>query len=121
MSLYQALLLDHYRNPASPRHAFPAYPCRSAHNPTCGDRLEMQLLIKDGIIENDVLRSGCAISQASASLHGIPHRKTPEETQRIGKDGLLALLGVDLSPNRLKCAAALAFETFTKALKSWHA
>ncbi len=119
MSLYQALILDHYRNPRHHGTLAEHTHAASAHNPTCGDRLEMQLLIKDGIIEDVMFSgSGCAISQASASLlTEFLIGKTPEEAQRVGKDGLLALLGVTLSPNRLKCAL-LSLETFTKALKS---
>ncbi len=116
-SLYQALILDHYRNPrhhgtlVQPTHA------ASAHNPTCGDRLEMQLLIKNGIIVDvKFLGSGCALSQASASLLTESLvGKTLEEAKQMGKDELLALLGVTLSPNRLKCAL-LSLETFTKTL-----
>jgi nitrogen fixation NifU-like protein len=116
-SLYQALILDHYRNPrhhgqlSAPTHA------AAAHNPTCGDRLEMQLRVKNGIIVDvKFLGSGCAISQAAASLLSESLvGKTLEEAKGVGKEELLALLGVTLSPNRLKCAL-LALETFTKTL-----
>jgi nitrogen fixation NifU-like protein len=118
-SLYQALILDHYRNPRHHGTLAKHTHAANAHNPTCGDRLEMQLLLKDGIIEDVMFSgSGCAISQASASLlTEFLIGKTPEEAKRIGKDDLLALLGVNLSPNRLKCAL-LSLETLTKALKS---
>jgi hypothetical protein len=61
----------------------------------------MQLLIKDGIIE-DVM-----FSPVQAVLfHRPPRRfsrsssseKLPRKQRQIGKDELLALLGVDLSP-----------------------
>ena len=119
MSLYQALILDHYRNPRHqgvlkmPTHA------AAAHNPTCGDRLEMQLLIKNGIIADVKFSgSGCAISQASASLLSEAiYGKTLEEATILGKKEILTLLGVSLSPNRLKCAL-LSLETLTKSLNS---
>ncbi len=77
----------------------------------------MQLLIKNGIIVDvKFLGSGCALSQASASLLTESLvGKTLEEAKQMGKDELLALLGVTLSPNRLKCAL-LSLETFTKTL-----
>jgi nitrogen fixation NifU-like protein len=119
MSLYQDLILDHYRNPRNqgvlkaPTHS------AGAHNPTCGDRLEMQLLVKNGIIADVKFSgSGCAISQASASLLSeFLKGKSLEEARTFGKDNLLALLGVTLSPNRLKCAL-LSLETFDKAVNS---
>lgn len=119
MSLYQDLILDHYRNPRhqgslnTPTHQ------ASAHNPTCGDKLEMQLLVKNDMIADVKFSgSGCAISQASASLlTEFVIGKTLTEVRALSKDDLLALLGVTLSPNRLKCAL-LSLETLSKALNS---
>ncbi|MBP5993482.1 MAG: SUF system NifU family Fe-S cluster assembly protein [Candidatus Moranbacteria bacterium] len=119
MSLYQDLILDHYRNPRNqgvlkaPTHR------AAANNPTCGDRLEMQLSVKNGIIADVKFSgSGCAISQASASLLSeFVKGKTIAEASTFDTDGLLALLGVSLSPNRLKCAL-LSLETFSKAVNS---
>lgn len=116
-SLYQALILDHYRNPRQHGTLATCTHTASAHNPTCGDRLEMQLLIKNDIIKDVMFSgSGCAISQASALLLSeFLIGKNLEEAKQIGKGELLTLLGVELSPNRLKCAL-LSLETFTKAL-----
>jgi len=119
MSLYQALILDHYRNPRcqgtlnTPTHA------AAAHNPTCGDRLEMQLLIKNDIIKDVKFSgSGCAISQASASiLSASLIGQTVLAASTKGKEEILALLGVTLSPNRLKCAL-LSLETLKKTLNN---
>ena len=39
------------------------------HNPSCGDDLTLQLNVEDGIIKDAAYTgSGCAISQASASM-----------------------------------------------------
>ncbi len=117
MSLYQALILDHYRNPRHHGHLTAPTHSASAHNPTCGDRLEMQLLVKDDIIADVKFSgSGCAISQASASLlTDALVGQTVTQASSFGKAEILTLLGVPLSPNRLKCAL-LSLETFTKAL-----
>lgn len=119
MSIYQDRILDHYRNPRhqgrikSPTHE------ATANNPTCGDRLEMQLSIKNGMIADVKFSgSGCAISQASASL--LCERlqgETLEKARAFGIDDILSLLGVPLSPNRLKCAL-LSLETFGKAVNN---
>ena len=62
--------------------------------------------------------SGCAISQASASLlssHFVG--KTVEEARNFTTENLLELLGIPLTPARLKCAL-LSLETLHKALAS---
>lgn len=119
MSLYQDLILDHYRNPRNQGVLKVPTHLATANNPTCGDRLEMQLSVKNGIISDVKFSgSGCAISQASASLLSeFVKGKTIAEASELGTDGLLGLLGVTLSPNRLKCAL-LSLETFSKALSN---
>jgi nitrogen fixation NifU-like protein len=75
-------------------------------NPLCGDRIRMDLAIKDGKIE-DVRFSGvgCAISQASASM--LCERivgLSLEDAKKIGREDVLEMLGIELGPVRLKCA-----------------
>ena len=119
MSLYQDLILDHYRNPRNQGVLKAPTHLAAANNPTCGDRLEMQLSVKNGIIADVKFSgSGCAISQASASLLSeFVKGKTIAGASALDTGGLLALLGVSLSPNRLKCAL-LSLETFSKAVNS---
>ncbi|MFZ1626311.1 MAG: SUF system NifU family Fe-S cluster assembly protein [Candidatus Moraniibacteriota bacterium] len=117
MSIYQDQILDHYRNPRhygsleAPTHR------AAAKNPTCGDALCMDLRIRHGTI-SDVrfTGSGCAISQASASLLSeYVHGKSVEEALTIEPAAVLELLGVALSPGRLKCGL-LSLETLKKSL-----
>ena len=119
MSIYQEIILDHYRNPRN--QGLLAVPTHfaSAKNPTCGDSLEMQLLTKDGIIEKVMFRgSGCAISQASASiLTEFLSGKSTEEAGKLTQEAFLKHLGIELSLTRRKCAL-LALDTFQKALNS---
>ena len=119
MSLYQDLILDHYRNPRNQGVLKAPTHLAAANNPTCGDRLEMQLSVKNGIIADVKFSgSGCAISQASASLLSeFVKGKTIAEASALDTGGLLALLGVSLSPIRLK-GALLSLETFSKAVNS---
>ena len=70
-SLYQDVILDHYRAPrnAEPLERFDA----DAHidNPFCGDEVDIQLRVGDGRVEAiSVSGRGCSISQSSASLMG---------------------------------------------------
>ncbi|NTW15751.1 MAG: SUF system NifU family Fe-S cluster assembly protein [Candidatus Moranbacteria bacterium] len=116
-SLYQAIILDHSRHPRNRGHL--DHPTRhsEAKNQTCGDSLSADLLIRDGIIEDIRFEGeGCAISQASASLLSEAVKGKPVAAALdMNTDDILALLGVELSPNRLKCAL-LSLETLKKAL-----
>jgi nitrogen fixation protein NifU and related proteins len=117
MSIYQDLILDHYRNPRNQKPVIAPTHQAVAHNPTCGDKLGMELRIEDNIIrEIGFIGSGCAISQASASLL-TEHTKgmLVEEALALDPEKTLQLLGVTLSPARLKCAL-LSLETLKKAL-----
>ena len=68
-SIYQDHILDHYRNPRNNGVIEGAGHSAESINPTCGDRLRMDILIEDGRIALAKFSGvGCAISQASASL-----------------------------------------------------
>jgi nitrogen fixation NifU-like protein len=86
-------------------------------NPLCGDRITLQLGVRDGVVERvGFTGRGCAISQASASLLTDEIKgKTVADAEAFRADDLLDLLGIDISPARLKCAM-LSHETLQKAL-----
>lgn len=117
MSLYQDQILDHYRNPRNfgsleePTHR------AEAKNPTCGDALHMDITIENGTIADVRFSgSGCAISQASASLlTEYVKGKQAEMALALEPKTVLGLLGVPLSPARLKCGL-LSLETLKKTL-----
>ena len=104
--LYRDYILEHYRRP----HNFGPIEDASAQyegsNPLCGDRITMQLRVRDGLVEAvGFTGRGCAISQASASLLTDEIKGKPlSEVAGIRADDLLDLLGIDISPARLKCA-----------------
>ena len=77
----------------------------------------MMLGIKDGVVSDVAFTGrGCAISQASASLLTDEIKgKTVEEVERMTPDNVLDLLGIDISPARLKCAL-LSLDTVAHAL-----
>ena len=110
--LYRQNILEHYQNPRN--FGTLERPDISAEdsNPLCGDEIRIDLLVKDGVIE-DVRFSGkgCSISRAAASMLTEEIRgKTLDEVKRIGKDDVLEMLGIELGPVRLKCAL-LALKT----------
>jgi len=124
-SLYQEIILDHYRNPhhAGLRDPFEA----EVHhvNPTCGDEVTLRVhLDGDTVADVSYDAEGCSISQASASVMadlviGRPvaealttHAAFLELMQGKGQvdpdedvleDGI-AFAGVAKFPARVKCA-----------------
>jgi len=115
--LYRDYILEHYRKP----HNFGVIEEPSATyegaNPLCGDRITMQLGVKDGVVEEiGFTGRGCAISQASASLLTDEVKGKPvEAVAGIEATDVLDLLGIDISPARLKCAM-LSFESLQHLL-----
>ncbi len=104
---YRENILDHNRNQRNRGILNPATVDHEAHNPLCGDRLRLTLQID----ENNRVTAvgwdgqGCAISQASASMLGEEILgKTLDEIRQIDKENIFELLGIHLSPNRIKCA-----------------
>jgi nitrogen fixation protein NifU and related proteins len=115
--LYRDYILEHYRHP----HNFGVLETPTASyegaNPLCGDRITMMLAVEDGIVKDVAFTGrGCAISQASASLLTDEIKGKPvAEVEKMTPDDLLDLIGVDISPARLKCAL-LSLDTVAHAL-----
>ena len=105
--MYTEVILDYYRNPKNfGTIENPDIQARDT-NPLCGDVIEMQLKLNgNGTIEQVRFSGkGCAISLAAASmLTENIEGKSLEEIQRIGKEDVLDMLGIQVSAVRLKCA-----------------
>ncbi|GAA3517147.1 SUF system NifU family Fe-S cluster assembly protein [Corynebacterium pilbarense] len=136
-SMYQEVILDHYKNPQHAGLREP-YEAEVHHvNPSCGDELTLRVhLSEDGSTVEDVSydAEGCSISQASTSVMaeeviGLPvdeamsklaafdemitSRGTVEgDAEKIG-DGV-AFAGVAKFPARVKCAL-LGWKAFQAA------
>ena len=104
--LYRDYILEHYRRPHNFGIVEDADASYEGANPLCGDRITLMLGVKDGIVDRvGFTGRGCAISQASASLLTDEIKGKPlTEVASIRADDLLDLLGIDISPARLKCA-----------------
>jgi nitrogen fixation protein NifU and related proteins len=115
--LYRDYILEHYRRP----HNFGVLEAPSAtfegSNPLCGDRITMQLTVKDGVVERvGFTGRGCAISQASASLLTDEIKGKPvADVAAFQAVDVLELLGIEISPARLKCAM-LSFDSLQHLL-----
>ena len=136
-ALYQEVLLDHYRRPRN-KGALPSATASAAgRNPLCGDEVNVAVQLDgDRIADVKFTGSGCAISQASASvMTQVVKGKTIAEAEAIfaqfhdlvtsGLRGqaadnaptgaLLAFGGVAKFPMRVKCAT-MSWHTLRQAL-----
>jgi nitrogen fixation NifU-like protein len=115
--LYRDYILEHYRRP----HNFGVIDEPTAtfegSNPLCGDRITMQLRVRGGVLDQVAFTGrGCAISQASASLLTDEVKGKPLDVAATFRaDDLLDLLGIEISPARMKCAM-LSLDTLQKAV-----
>jgi nitrogen fixation NifU-like protein len=116
--LYRDYILEHYRRPHNFGVLDNATVSQEGANPLCGDRITMQLLVRGGVIDGvGFTGRGCAISQASASLltDEIKGKKVDEVATMRAND-VLDMLGIEISPARMKCAL-LSLETLQGALE----
>lgn len=131
--LYQSVILDHNKRPRNRGKLPTATRVATGDNPTCGDNCTVYLRVEGGkIAEISFEGSGCAISQASASLMTTQLKgKSADEatatyqefsdivkTGKIGEDfnELAAFAGVHAFPARIKCAT-LSWHAALEALK----
>ncbi len=108
MDLYLDNIIDHGQNPRN--FGAPLDPADidfEDENPFCGDHLHLtvQLDADQRVTAVNWEGHGCTISQASASILGEEIiGKTLDELRHFDREALLDLLGIELSPTRLKCA-----------------
>lgn len=133
-SMYQEIILDHYRNPHH-RGLREPYDAEVHHvNPACGDEVTLRVRLEGtdgqarvGDVSYDV--TGCSISQASTSvMTDLVIGKTVKEAMAVGEEFLalmqsrggrspqpgspdeailedaVAFVGVSKYPARIKCA-----------------
>lgn len=135
-SLFQQLILEHYKNPRNRGELPDADAVIYMNNPTCGDEVHLQLKFDgDRVADARFMGHGCSISMASTSMMtGLLKGKTPEdalglaarftdlmhgdaEAARDKKLGdLRALAGVSKFPVRIKCAL-LGWNALEEVLK----
>ncbi len=134
-SLYQQLILEHYRNPRNKSELEEKSVEIHMANPVCGDEIRLQLRIEDDhIAEAKFVGQGCSISQAAVSMmttllegrslddaDALAKRFTEmmHGDESAAKDkslgDLRALQGVSKFPVRIKCAL-LGFDALQEAI-----
>lgn len=104
---YRELIIEHGQNMRNRGVLQPADIDYEDDNPLCGDRLRLTVqLDEEGRVKAVGWDGeGCIISQASASMLGEAMiGKTLEELRHFSKEDILQMLGIPLTPVRLKCA-----------------
>ncbi len=99
-------IMDHYRNPRYRGQLAAPTASHEELNPLCGDMIHIDVATADGTLADARFEGhGCAVSQASASmLLEEVVGKPLEEVAAFTRDDLFELIGVTLSPARMKCA-----------------
>ncbi|SFE21427.1 nitrogen fixation protein NifU [Paenibacillus catalpae] len=135
--LYRRVIMDHYKNPRNRGTLNTDAVTINLNNPTCGDRISLQLQVEDGkVIDAKFSGEGCSISLSSASMmteavKGKTYDEALELAERFsglmkGEDvefqeneDIEALSGVNKFPARIKCAT-LAWNALRKGIEQQH-
>ena len=134
-NLYRQVILDHTNHPHNKGILDEATSQIELNNPTCGDVIQLQLVMKDGVIDEIAFDGhGCSISMASASMmtdavKGKTEKEAIEiiadflelvqgenigEKKKVLKDAQM-LGGVAKFPARIKCAT-LAWKALERGI-----
>ncbi len=106
-SIYQENILDHYKYPVNFKKVENADLEYGDKNPVCGDDITIYITIDENqkVVEVGFQGTGCAISTASASmLTELIEEMTLEEMKKLTNEDIKEMLGIPLTPVRLKCA-----------------
>jgi len=119
--IYKQHILDHYRNPHNKGVLETFSVKEEGTNASCGDVLALYLDIgEDGIVRDISFEgSGCAVSQAAASmLMDVIKGKSIEDLKLLTPGDVYTMLGITISPGRTKCAL-LAYSTLVEGIKHY--
>jgi nitrogen fixation NifU-like protein len=132
--LYRRVIMDHYKTPRNRGELAEDTVTINLNNPTCGDRISLQLQLEGGVVRNvKFTGEGCSISMSSASMMTEAVKgKTAEEALEMAEkfsslmkgdpaefgdyEDIEALSGVSKFPARIKCAT-LAWNALRKGVE----
>jgi len=105
-ALNREAIIDYYKHPRHRGHLENPDVHYQDHNPLCGDQVTVDLKVENGVVVDAMFDGrGCTISQATASMLMEEIIGKPlEALKELDKQYILDLLGIELSPVRLKCA-----------------
>lgn len=132
--LYRRVIMDHYQHPRNRGIKSDEGIQVHLHNPSCGDRITLQLLMEGDLVKEARFEGeGCSISMSSASMmtEAVKGLTKEEALRKVEKfscmmmgegeveedlGDLEALQGVSKFPARIKCAT-LAWKALEKGLQ----
>ncbi|MCA0971748.1 SUF system NifU family Fe-S cluster assembly protein [Halobacillus litoralis] len=134
-TLYRQVIMDHYKNPRNRGSIEGDHMTVDMNNPTCGDRIQLQLQVEDGLVKDAKFDGeGCSISLSSASMMTQAIKGKPVDDalkmseifsdlmqgndideEDIDLGDIEALQGVSKFPARIKCAT-LAWKAMEKGV-----
>ena len=135
--LYTELIMEHNNSKRNKRELLNPDVTEKGHNPSCGDEITLAVKYNGDIIEDLAFTgTGCAISQASASIMidllkgkskeealtlaekfiGMIKREINNEDELMELEDALAFQNIQNMPARVKCAV-LAWHTLQEAIK----
>jgi nitrogen fixation NifU-like protein len=121
MMVYSDALLDHFQHPRNAGEVDGANAVAEGENPVCGDRLRVELRIRDGVIEEMRWRAeGCAPAIAAASAASeMLQGASLQDARQFDREALSTALGG--VPARKSHVIALVLTTVTQALDAYPA
>jgi nitrogen fixation NifU-like protein len=136
--VYADILKDHSNSERNKKHLNKPTTIQKGTNPSCGDEIELEIIQKDGRIEDAAFTGyGCAICQASTSImidlikgksitevlkivntfHRMMKKEIKEEKELLILKDAVSLKEVSDMPARIKCAS-LGWITLENTLKN---
>jgi len=135
-TLYQQVILEHYKKPRHRGQTNPVHRHQRGHNPSCGDTINLTLRLNEGgdrIEDVKFEGEGCAIAIASADLmsEALQGKTTQEALEMVQRfqtmmkgeaefpkelRKLNVMQGVAQFPVRIKCAT-LTWHTLKAAIE----
>jgi nitrogen fixation NifU-like protein len=135
-SIYTELIMEHSTSKHNKRNLENPDIKEKGHNPSCGDKITLELKLNDDIIEDLAFTGqGCAISQASTSIMidllkgksikealnltetfiSMIKREIKDDEKLYILEDAMAFKNISNMPARVKCAV-LAWHTLKEAL-----
>lgn len=134
--IYTEIIAEHNQSGRNKHHLVAPTHTLKGRNPSCGDEIELELKIEDGVIKDASFTGvGCAISQASTSMMvdlirgqniemaqklidtflGMIKKEKTDDGELEILDEAIALKNISNMPARVKCAV-LSWHTLENAI-----
>lgn len=116
---YSEKVLDHFTNPRNMGVISDPDGSSQVGNPSCGDMMQIQLKVKDGIIQDAKFKTfGCVAAIATSSISTeMIIGKSVEEAERLTNEAVAEALG-GLPPHKRHCSV-LAADAIRAAIQNY--